>query len=371
MIKILHIAKPVSGVGVYIQLLSKYLNSNKFQNEIILNNSDNNIEILDTHGHKIKSYHLKLEREVSFFKDVFVLFQMVRIMKKNRPDVIHCHSAKAGILGRIAGSILKIKTIYTPHAYSYLSTASKEKKMVLRSIEKFFGYFSCYTLTCSYSEYIRATEDLKIDKKKVFIWNNSIENELTLKSSRYSKNLAEEYICSIGRPCYQKNTELMIKAILIAKESIGNVHLVILGVGFYSPSLEKIKKFIEENNLSQNITLIPWLEREESLDILNNSLFYISSSRYEGLPYAVIEALALKKPCILTNVDGNKDLVTNDYNGFLVAQEPRVLAARILEMYSNRKRLAMMSRNSRSKFEKFYQINKNIKSLENLYLRPQ
>lgn len=371
MIKILHIAKPVAGVGVYIQLLSKYIDPNKFQNEIILNNSDNNIEILDSLGNQIKSYHLNLEREVRFFKDLDVLSQMIKMVKKIRPDVIHCHSAKAGILGRLVGSVLNIKTIYTPHAYSYLSSESKKKKVVLKFIEKCFGYLSAYTVTCSNSEYTRAVCDLKIDKKKVFLWNNSIEKDITSKSSKYLNALPKDYICSIGRPCYQKNTELMINAILMAKEDYKSIHLVILGVGFYSPSLEKIKKFILDNKLSENITLIPWLERSESLGILKNSLFYISSSRYEGLPYSVIEALALKKPCILTNVDGNRDLVKNNYNGFLVEQKAEIMANSIVNLNNNREVLASMSKNSRSEFEKFYQINKNIKSLENLYLRPQ
>ena len=56
---------------------------------------------------------------------------------------------------------------------------------------------------------------------------------------------------------------------------------------------------------------------------------YISSSRYEGLPYSVIEALSLSKPCVLTDVDGNKDLVKDNYNGFLVKEDANELAEKI------------------------------------------
>ena len=95
---------------------------------------------------------------------------------------------------------------------------------------------------------------------------------------------------------------------------------------------------------------------------------YISSSRYEGLPYSVIEALSLSKPCVLTNVDGNKDLVKDNYNGFLVEGEASEMAEKINIILDNNVLRENMEKNSRKEFEEFYNIRKNIKSLERLYL---
>lgn len=64
--------------------------------------------------------------------------------------------------------------------------------------------------------------------------------------------------------------------------------------------------------------MIPWLERAEAMSILQTCYIYVSSSRYEGLPYSIIEALSLAKPCVVTKVDGNIDLIENGYNGYLV-----------------------------------------------------
>ena len=368
MIKILHIARPVAGVGVYISLLSKHINEEQFSNSIICNNKDENISINNASGVKIDYFHCNLKREINFVNDIKCLFEIVKVLKEVKPDIIHCHSAKSGILGRIAGRVLKIKTVYTPHAYSYLSAESKIKKNILRKIERFFGLLYGYTIACSNSEYQRAINDLKIKKEKILLWNNSIENNIITKNSEYLSSLPKNFICSIGRPSYQKNTQLLVEAILLVKEKKPNIHLVVLGVGFYSPTLEKVEKFISENNLSKNITLIPWLAREESMAILKKSLIYVSSSRYEGLPYSVIEALALKKPAVLTNVDGNKDLVKNNYNGFLVNEQPLEMAIKILQIIDNKNILLKFSNNSRIEFEKFYNIKENIKTLENLYL---
>lgn len=368
MVKIIHLARPVAGVGVYIQLLCKYLDSSNFQNEIILNSNDENINIVNDSNEKIKEYNSKLTREISFVNDLVSLYQIIKILRTQKPDILHCHSAKSGILGRIAGTVLRIKTIYTPHAYSYLSAESKKKKFVLKAIEIFFGFFPTYTVACSNSEYNRTINDLKISKAKAFVWKNSIENISKVKKSSYLKNIPKDYVCSIGRPSFQKNTELLVQAILEVKGKNPNIHLVILGVGFYSPTLKKIEVFILENNLSNNITLIPWLDRSESLSILKNSLLYVSSSRYEGLSYAVIEALALSKPCVLTNVDGNKDIVKNNCNGFLVEQNSDELASKISKILDNRYLRIKMGEISRKEFENFYQIKNNIENLENLYL---
>jgi glycosyltransferase involved in cell wall biosynthesis len=329
MVKVLHIARPIAGVGVYISLLSKYIDSSKFSNAIICNTDEKNINIKNDSNIKIDYYHCELKRAISFVNDIKCLIKILKIVKKLKPDILHCHSAKSGILGRIIGFVTNTKTLYTPHAYSYLSAESKIKRFLLKNIEFFFGFFPSKILACSFSEYNRSIVDLKIKKENVWLWNNSIENKILTKNSKYSKKLSNKFICSIGRPSYQKNTELLIETILKIKELKSNIHLVILGVGFYSPTLKKIKNSIIEKDLSDNITLIPWLERAESLTILDKSMMYISSSRYEGLPYSVIEALSLSKPCVLTNVDGNKDLVKDNYNGFLVEGEASEMAEKI------------------------------------------
>jgi glycosyltransferase involved in cell wall biosynthesis len=368
MVKILHIARPIAGVGVYISLLSKYIDSNKFSNAIICNTKENIISVNNDCGIKIHNYHCELKREIRIINDIKCLIKIFRIVKNLKPDILHCHSAKSGILGRIIGFVTNTRTIYTPHAYSYLSAESKKQSFLLKNIERFFGFFPSKTLACSSSEYNRAIVDLKIKKEKVDLWNNSIENKIESIDSEFLLKLPEDFICSIGRPSYQKNTELLVNAVLIIKQTHPKIHLVILGVGFYSPILKKIENNILKNNLSSNITLIPWLERAKSLAILDKSMLYVSASRYEGLSYSVIEALSLSKPCVLTNVDGNKDLVKDNYNGFLVKEDANEMAKKIIMILNDNELKRNMQKKSRKEFECFYDIKKNIKTLENLYL---
>jgi len=368
MIRIVHIARPVAGVGIYINLLVKHLDDKKFNNFIISNKKARTFEIKNKSNEKIPEFDVDLLREISLIKDIKCLNQILKCLKKIEPDIIHCHSAKAGFLGRIAGAYLKIPTVYTPHAYSYLSAEGKFKKFLFKNIEKTFRFLPSKTLTCSMSEYNRAVNELKIKKEKVYVWNNSIESNIMFQSTQILNQLPEIFICSIGRPSYQKNTELLVNTIIEVKKSIKNIHLIILGAGLYSPSLENIENLIKKNKLEENITLIPWLERAEIMTILKNCKLYVSTSRYEGLPYAVIEALALSKPCIVTNVDGNKDLIKNNINGFLVNDNAKTIALRIVELLNNEQLLEQLSTNARKSYDENYNISKNIKLLEEAYL---
>lgn len=367
MIKILHVGKPVSGIAVYIGLLCRNINSGLFINQVTCDASSTNFNPVNSKGEEIKLYHLPIKREINPLKDLNAFFRLRRIIKNVKPDIIHCHSAKAGVVGRLLGIFFNIPTLYTPHGYSYLSTQSKLKRNLYIAIEKSFRYFKPKVLACSNSEKDRAVNDLKYNKNKVLLWSNSIEPVLEIKQSEILSNLPKKFICTIGRPSYQKNTELLIQSIHEAKKQLNSIHLVVLGVGYHSPSLSSVNKLIAELDLQENITLVPWLKREEMLSILEASLFFVSSSRYEGLPYAVLESLVLGKPCLLTNVDGNKDLVKNSYNGFLVKENYKEISSMIIELYTKPELLKLMSSNSKKLFLEKFSIDKNIRELENIY----
>ena len=79
MIKILHIARPIAGVGVYISLLTKYINSNRFLNAIICNTKEDIINVNNDLGVKIDYFHCEIKREVSFLNDIKCLIRIFEI----------------------------------------------------------------------------------------------------------------------------------------------------------------------------------------------------------------------------------------------------------------------------------------------------
>ena len=131
----------------------------------------------------------------------------------------------------------------------------------------------------------------------------------------------DKYICYIGRPSYQKNPLFLVEVVKDVHILHPEVKFVLLGVGYYSPELDRMKTKIAEYALEEVISLFPWLNHRETLEYVNNSLFYLTVARYEGLPLAVIEAMSLGKAIVASDVAGNKDCVQDGYNGRLIPLE--------------------------------------------------
>lgn len=369
-IKVIHILNSLGGVDTSLRMITENLDSNKYENIIIHGKKDNG-NFIDNKNNKLKEYLLPIEREINLFKDLTSLIKAIRIVLKERPDIIHGHSAKGGLLANLCGRFIKsAKVFHTPQAYSYLTYSNKYKRKIFILVEKFLKSKNTILLASSESESIRGLKDIGYSKENILLFNNSIKKiSVEPNSSVYSNyKLPQDFICTVGRPSYQKNIELMVEIIMEVKKTIPNIHLVVMGLGVVSPNTENVKKLISKYNLENNITLIEWLDRKEIFNIVIKSKFYISTARYEGLPYAILEALALKKAIIATDVDGNRDVVKNTYNGYLLKEDQiDLFVEKTVELLTKTEIKNKFETNSFKLFNEKFNIDNNIKILDSIY----
>jgi glycosyltransferase involved in cell wall biosynthesis len=141
-----------------------------------------------------------------------------------------------------------------------------------------------------------------------------------------------------------------------------------MGVGPVSGQLESVRNCIRELDMVKDVTLLDWTERTDVFNIINNAKFYVSTSRYEGMPYAIIESLALSKPCVVSNCDGNRDLIMDGYNGFVIDErDTNGFKQRISKLLDEKELLAELSKNANQSYFENYNIKKNISELEAIY----
>ncbi|MFV8391424.1 glycosyltransferase [Flavobacterium sp. LB2P6] len=368
-LKIVHVLHSIGGVDVYLRLVLENMNTNLFENIIIHGAKDTKRPFFDKNGDKVKEYNVSVFRDISIFNDIKSLFQTYKILKKEKPNLIHAHSAKGGIIGRITGRLLGIKVLYTPHAFSYLSTQNSIKRTLFWSIEKVLSNGNSLLLATSQSEKKRAINEVGYKPENAIVFNNCIDPILNIQPLTIKKTWPEDYICTVGRPSYQKNIEQMIRVMHeVNKEA--KIHLIVMGVGPVSGQLESVKNLIQELDMSNDVTLLNWTERTDVFNIINQSKFYISTSRYEGMPYSIIESLALSKACVVTNCDGNKDLIIDSYNGFVIENEDvKGFKSKILKLLTDKELLNKLSKNAFSSYSENYNIKKNISELESIYLK--
>lgn len=251
----------------------------------------------DKNVHLIEVKNFKRNVSISDFK---AFFEMKKIKNKVDPDIIHLHSSKAGFLGRWAFRNSKIPIFYTPHGYSFLmSNISPIKKKIYKLLEKISTNKNCTIIACSYGEKI---ESEKLASNVLYVDNGinikNIDNTLKGIIPKEGKKIT---IFTLGRISSQKDPLLFNKI----AESFQNIKFVWIGDGEKRDVLT-----------SPNITVTGWLNEQEALSQAINYDAFLLTSKWEGLPMALLEAMYLKKPCIVSNVIGNNDVI-NKNNGFL------------------------------------------------------
>lgn len=243
-------------------------------------------------------------RSINPVKDLKALFEVKNIIKEVKPDIIHLHSSKAGIIGRFATSSRKVKMFYNPHGFSFLmQDSSKIKRLLYWWIEKIGTLRKCTIVGCSQGEY---EEALKLSKNCICI-NNGINVEKIQEETQNFKEKEIDFsnlkICTSGRIGYQKNPELFNKI----AECFPNFQFTWIGDGDLKYKLT-----------SSNITITGWKKREEVLKIVNDNDIFLLTSLWEGLPISLLEAMYLKKICVVSDCIGNRDVIRNGINGFIL-----------------------------------------------------
>lgn len=364
--KILHIGNLKSGIDTYVR--NTVALAGDELNFVIVGGADDNSKPYLRKGIPVKNYSICLYRALNPIKDVKAIIQAIGVVRKEKPDAIHCHSAKGGMVGRIVGFLTGVKTFYTPHAFSFLSAESSKKRMVFLWLEK-LTKFKTNILACSETERDLAIKEVHYKPNRCYAWNNAIpkiEDADIVEPKGLDKD--EQFIISIGRPSYQKNPLLMVEIMKRVHQQHKDIKFYLLGVGFYSPMLEEMKALIEKYNLEEVIKLLPWADHKETLGYLKRSVMYLTTSLYEGLPIAVLEAMAMGKAIVASDVMGNRDCVKQGYNGYLLPMDADVFAEHICKLLDNDTALHDLGKHSVEYFQTDFYINNRIKDLEKIYL---
>lgn len=300
--KILYIVEAMGGgVVTYIETLANGL-IDEFDFVIAYGKRDQTPEDLASHfDDRVKLIEIKsFTRPVHPIKDFLSTRQLSKVIKEVKPDIVHLHSSKAGALGRLFLRSKKYKMLYTPHGYSFLMQNAKYiMKKAYRLVEKYCGRKKCLTVACGRGEW---QESLKVCKESTFI-SNGVDTKLIDNILQGEEKKDDKFrVYTVGRVEFQKNPEMFNEI----AELLPNTEFIWIGQGE-----------LEKKLTSPNITVTGWMSREEVFKTANQCDVFILPSRWEGLPLALLEAMYMKKCCVVSDVVGNRDIVHNDVSGYI------------------------------------------------------
>jgi len=289
--------------------------------------------------------------------DFSILLKLYQFIRIKNILIIHSHGKGAGIYARIIKFYLR-KDIYCIHTFHGLHINKKtfgNSALINKYLERTFSSITDCAIFVSNGEQESANKN-NIKYKNSYVIYNGLDGP----GSYRAKDVYDKFrVLSISRFDYSKN---MFYAYNIAKnmKEVDNLEFIWLGDGPEKEIIEKEAKKYEINN----IKFLGFVDNVN--DYLKNCDILLSTSRGEGMPYSLIEAMSFGLPIIATNVIGHNEMVRNGYNGYLFNTIEEA-CERLIRLKSNQDQYDKMMRNSFQEFSKKYKKEKMINKLNNIY----
>ncbi|HBZ9645183.1 TPA: glycosyltransferase family 4 protein [Citrobacter freundii] len=266
--------------------------------------------------HGIKCLVVKeLVREISLKNDFKALWHLWKIIRQYNFDIVHTHSSKTGVLGRVAAWLNSTSLIvHTVHGFSFPIAKNRTQKLLFWLMEK-IGSICGDIVICLHEDDAKIAHSiLKINKNKIHIIGNGVDIEKFKPYEEQKKLLCRNNIGSvdnddivigmIGRLWPQKNPMCLLQAVAAIIKNNKKVKCFFIGDG---ELYEQMAYFIETNALNDNIHLFGW--RDDTPVFLNALDVFVLPSRWEGMPLAILEAKSCGLPCVVSNIQGNRNII--------------------------------------------------------------
>lgn len=321
-----------------------------------------------------------LVRKINPLRDLMALVRLYLFIKKNKFDIVHTHTSKAGILGRVAAKLAGVPIIfYTPHGGIFDPIFCGSKALFLLSkIESLVASFTDKIITCSEHER-RDFLEHKIatyDKYVTMYWGIREQDSFlktydsSLKRRELNISDSDILIGSIARLVPQKGHLFCLEALRILVNSFPKAKLLIAGDGILKSDIE-VK--IKELDLSDNVIMIGC--RSDVPEILACLDILLHASIWEGTPILIIEAMLMGKAIIATKVGGVPELIEDGVTGILVPPYDKEALVRAITTLINDKALAKKigeaaRRHAKEKLN-FELMIKNITNLYNSFIESK
>lgn len=293
------------------------------------------------------------------------LFRLEEFVRKNGIDLIHSHGKGGGIYSRLLHLMTGKPVIHTFHGL-HIDKYTKIQAKLYIWLERFFSSLTTQHIAVSQGEYNRVMK-LKLASS---LKTSLIENGVVIPEDTVSEDVFDsevKNILTITRFDFAKNSELLIPILerLIELKEIITFRFVLVGTG---ENLEDFKNKVGLKGLSNYFVFAGTTEDISKYYL--TSFCYISTSRWEGLPLSVMEAMAAGLPVIATNVTGNNDLIENESTGFLYnLDEPEKAAELIVNLCKNKTKWSKISEASRNKISANYSVIRMAQQTEKLYFK--
>lgn len=310
--------------------------------------------------HQVEWRLLKnLVHPINLLKDIQAFNEIKAILEKIKPDLVTTHSNKAGLIGRLAAKTLKIPVIHTSHGFLFGGRENTLPGYFYRFAEKIASGAANRVICVSMSEY-RFALDLKVIKhdKLRLVYNGlpDVDSEGWAKPDQEPPRLI-----SVARFAEPKDHLTLLQALA----GLSNIdwHLDLVGDG---PKQRFIESIAGDPRIAKKVSILGM--RSDVPELLAKSSLFILSSKREGFPISILEAMRAGLPVIATDVGGVSEAVLDGETGYLVpVGDYALMQKRICALIEDPMLRKQMGEKGRERFLQHFTLEKMVEKTYHIY----
>jgi len=297
--------------------------------------------------------------------DISLILKVVKLMKKERIDVVMSTLFYADIVGALAGKLAGVKAIFSWETISSPEWLLKRRLWSYRFAVRFCD--RVIAVSRATARFLREQRGVPASKIVVIPYGVDLKRYTTEENFGIRKKLGlnrdDRVIGVVGRLHPQKGHVYLIRAAEKIVRNFPKVKFVFAGDGDLRSELEEL---VRTKNLEKNFMFLGY--RSDIPDVIKAFDIFALPSLYEGLPNVVLEAMASGKSVVATGVDGTVEAVVDSVTGYLVpVKDTEALSKAIIKLLEDKELAKQMGKRARERVESDFSLEKQVHSFENLY----
>ena len=325
----------VGGPAWQVSVLTRGLENEKFTSQLVCGEiSEGEADFLALRDPDLSVTRIQtLGRSLNAFDDVRAFLELLKIIRATRPDIIHTHTAKAGVLGRIAGVIMRVPIrVHTFHGHVLHGYFSPLVTHIFIYIERFLGRFThgIVSVGSQVRDDLVAVGIGTFEKYKVIAPGVAQAPREDRDAARQLLGIEPDALVAlfIGRLTQIKRPDRLLEAFAAVLAAEPKAILVIAGEGELFESTKELAI-----DLGDSVKFLGW--RSDLAVLFAAADLAVLSSDNEGMPVTLIEASMAGLPCISTDVGSAREVVLHERTGFVVQTDSAEITEAILTLFGN------------------------------------
>jgi glycosyltransferase involved in cell wall biosynthesis len=318
------------------------------------------------------AFFSSLVREISPIRDLLAFFSLWRFFIAEKPDIVHTHSSKAGIIGRLAAWAAGVKIIvHTYHGFGFHDFQNPLVKKNYVLLERLCSHFTHALIFVSRSNWDYALKNGIGPESRFHLIRSGVDlsrfpvkvEDRALKKKELGFDSEALLVVSIGNLKPQKNPLDFVATAARVSEEIPQARFLFIGDG----SLRfKAENFARELGVFKKIRFPGW--RKDAAEWLAVADVFVLTSLWEGLPRALVEAMKSGLPCAAYAVDGISEMIRDGENGFIIpVKDVESLSKRVIDLLRDPELRRKMGLQAAKSIAEEFDINRMVQEQETLY----